>query len=98
MFRYSHAQVKNKQINAFHARGSSAKEKINLNKVLICYMMHGTSLYIWTNNGMEDLELVSNHASNLYYMSDDVVFFMKTKAITVGTKTIEQSKIYMVES
>jgi hypothetical protein len=64
----------------------------------MCYMMHGTSLYGWTNNGMEDLELISNNASNLYYLSDDVVFYMRTKSITVGTKHVEQSKIYMVES
>jgi len=48
----------NNEINAFHVRGSSAKEKINLNKDLICYMMHGTNLYAWTDNGNNVIEKV----------------------------------------
>jgi len=39
------------QMLAFHARGSSAKEKINLNEILIMYMMHGGNLYCWADNG-----------------------------------------------
>jgi len=38
---------------AFHCRSSSKKEKINLNEILICYMLHGTNLYMWADDGKD---------------------------------------------
>ena len=61
-------------------------------------MMHGKSLYGWTNNGEEKLELIANNASNMYYLSDDVLFFLKTREMKVGQRTVENSRIYMIES
>ena len=34
----------------FHVRSSSKKEKINMNEILICYMLHGTNLFAWSDN------------------------------------------------
>ena len=48
---YSWSQVDHQILNGFHVRASSAKEKINLNKVLITYMLHGTDLWSWTGKG-----------------------------------------------
>lgn len=45
LIRYSFDEVGHEQMVAFHARSSSVKEKINLNKSLIFYMMHGTTLW-----------------------------------------------------
>ena len=42
---YSFDKVDHKRMVAFHARSSSVKEKINLNKSLIFYMLHGTTLW-----------------------------------------------------
>ena len=39
------------EIKGFHVRGSSKKEKINLNEILIFYMLHGTDLWSWSDNG-----------------------------------------------
>lgn len=50
VFEYSFDLVDGKLLQSFHVRGSSKKEKINLNKVLICYMMHGTTLWAVTQN------------------------------------------------
>ena len=47
IFKYSMNQVNNSTITSFHVRGSSAKEKINLNKQLMIYVMHGHHLYGW---------------------------------------------------
>jgi hypothetical protein len=38
-------------LKGFHVRGSSKKEKINLNEILIFYMLHGTDLWSWSDNG-----------------------------------------------
>lgn len=48
LIKYSRAQVNDQLITGFHVRGSSHKEKINLNKSLIMYVMHGTDLYGWS--------------------------------------------------
>jgi len=69
-------------------------------------MMHGTNLYAWTDNGENIVEKVKTpgdndkgQAFNLYYMSDDVLFFMKTyKPEVIGNKKVKQSKIFMIES
>ena len=37
-------------LKGFHVRGSSKKEKINLNEILIFYMLHGTDLWSWSDN------------------------------------------------
>ena len=97
ILKYSWSQVDNQILKGFHVRASSAKEKINLNKVLITYMLHGTDLWSWTGKG-QSLELVSNNASNLYYMSDDNLCYLSTEDIIVQNKEIKHSKIWLVES
>ena len=68
----------------FHVRASSRKEKINLNKALIFFMLHGSRLYGWCENsteGKNQLTLVNSlsddsdpsagnaFCSNYYYIS-----------------------------
>ena len=84
---------------AFHARSSSVKEKINLNKSLIFYMMHGTTL--WSQMGRKGTTLfkIDDDARNLYYQSDDELFYLKTveKIIKPRDKIkikVEHSTIY----
>jgi hypothetical protein len=50
LFEYTHEEVNHESAQSFHVRGSSHKEKINLNKCLICYMLHGTKLRVWTDD------------------------------------------------
>lgn len=47
LFIYSYSDVNNQPITDFHVRASSRKEKINLNKACIAFMMHGDELYGW---------------------------------------------------
>ena len=53
--KYSFDDVHGEILTSFHVRGSSSKEKIRLNKQLMCFMMHGDRLYCWiqTGNGLE---------------------------------------------
>ena len=81
-----------------HVRGSSSKEKINLNEILICYMLHGTNLWMWADNGqcLEPKKINDAPASNLYYLSDREFFYMETTVSEVQAKSVLCSKIYMI--
>lgn len=68
ILRYSFDQVKAQKPKGFHVRGSSRKEKINLNKQLMCFMMHETDLWGWTGS---EVKLISADAHKLQYLSDD---------------------------
>lgn len=73
--KYSFDEVGDKPLLAFHARSSSAKDKINLNKILIIYMMHGTTLYSKACRDGTSLVKIDDDARNLYYQSDDEIFY-----------------------
>ena len=47
LFEYKFEDVEGMPLNDFHVRASSRKEKINLNKACIAFMMHGNILYGW---------------------------------------------------
>ena len=47
IFEYPLASVGGKAVTSFHVRGSSDKEKINLNKKLLLFMMHGSDLWCY---------------------------------------------------
>ena len=76
-------------------RGSSWKEKINLNKQTMCFMLHGQHLVGW--NGQGTVQEISSHASNMYYLSDEKVFFMDTHEHNYSTETVEHSEIFLIE-
>ena len=68
-------------------RGSSRKEKINLNKALICFLMHKNILYGWCESDGNIVTPVNSFApepdeyalcSNFYYWSDSMCFYMTT--------------------
>ena len=83
-----------KQIDKIHIRGSSSKEKIDLNKQLMIFFKLETELWGWNSN---KFERISDKAYNVYYLSDDVFFFMETEEIPVGDKKVKQSTIFKVE-
>jgi hypothetical protein len=85
IFEYSFKRVDKKKCTSFHVRGSSAKEKVNLNKKLMIFMMHEDTLYGWIEEE-KDLKEIAKNASNLYYLSDDAFFFMTTEPIDEGKK------------
>ena len=70
-----------KQIDGYHVRGSSSKEKINLNKQLMLFFKLKTELWGWNSLSFK---MISDKAHNMYYLSDDVFFFMETTEIKVG--------------
>jgi hypothetical protein len=74
----------------FHVRASSRKEKINLNKALMFFMMHGSTLYGWCEgdgskvtpvNSFLEEPIPDAHCSNYYYLSDDSLFYMTSQEI-----------------
>ena len=95
--KYPFSQVGGKGVTDFHVRGSSYKEKINLNTKLLIFIMHGSDL--WCQKASGDLVLVSENAFNLYYLSDDKIFFMHTfpEPVRVGKEDVIHSCILMIE-
>ena len=47
LLEYSVDDVDDGRLIAFHARSSSNKEKINLNKNLMAFMLHDQKLFYW---------------------------------------------------
>lgn len=96
LFKYSFDEVNDEAVTAFHCRGSSHKEKINLNKALIIYILHGNQLMSWVK-GNAELQHVDKGArvSNLYYMSDEVCYYLvtETKKDPVTRKRLEVSHV-----
>jgi hypothetical protein len=46
---YAFADVDYQVNRSFHVRASSKKEKINLNKKLMMFIVHGSKLYYWVD-------------------------------------------------
>ena len=87
LLEYKTSEVQNQLITEFHVRSSSWKEKVNLNRSLICFMMHGNILYGWCQAEGGSITPVNHFApdpkddafcSNFYYYSDDSIFYMTT--------------------
>lgn len=77
-FRYSMNSVEHQKVRGFHVRGSSHKEKINISDMLVAYIMHGDTLWCYVQNNKK-LVQVDTNAYNLYYLSDNTVFYTKTE-------------------
>ena len=58
-------------------------------------MLHGKKLVGWDGTGVH--EVISTNARNMYYLSDDKVFFMETHDHQYGHTLVEHSKIKLVE-
>ena len=80
IFKYSFDDVGGSLLKGFHVRGSSVKEKINLNKKLMLFMQHESTLWAW-KYGDTSLSKIDENVSNMYYQSDDQIFYMTTKEI-----------------
>lgn len=76
---YDFAEIDHEPMIQFQVRSSSKKEKINLNKALTFYMQHGKSLYTITDK----LKKVDDNVSNLNFMNEGIIYYMKTKQIEV---------------
>ena len=107
LFSYSYAQVNHQPISDFHVRASSRKEKINLNRACIAFMMHGDILYGWCQkdgnkvtpvNCFSEDQNPNSKCSNYYYLSDDIIFFMVTEDRRMGSYVVKHSSIKMVEA
>ena len=80
IFEYSNAEVQNQKAQTFIVRGSSRKEKIDLNMDLICYMLHGNSLRVWTDDDHDSLEYVLEDdpkITDITLMDENTFFFKK---------------------
>ena len=83
ILRYSFQEVNNDELKSFHVRGSSKKEKINLNKQLMIFVMHGNTLYNWVNkkdqeefDANEDfIEAIDYNCSPFKYYNDEIIFY-----------------------
>lgn len=90
--------VKHQKVRGFHVRGSSHKEKINISDMLVAYIMHGDDLWCYVQNNKK-LHHVDDCAYNLYYMSDNTVFYAKTEfGRKVGELAVDHSHIMMIET
>lgn len=60
-------------------------------------MLHGTDLWCYKQSG--EHVLISENATNLYYLSDDKIFYMHTdpEPLKIGEREVEHSHIYMIE-
>ena len=87
--------VGSESVTGFHCRGSSHKEKINLNKQTMVFMLHEEQLIGWPGQGEpKKINEEDKPASNFYYLSDDKLFFMTTEEKEYGELEVEHSKIY----
>lgn len=59
------------------------------------FALHGNILVGWDGTGKH--EIISKVAKNLYYLSDDKVFFKETHDHRYGEAMVEHSKIFLVE-
>ena len=94
LFRYDFDEIDHAPLSEFQVRSSSKKEKINLNKALTFYMLHGDTLWTIT----EKLEKVDEHCYNLNFMDEGIIYYRKTTEIEVEGKQIQHSVIKMVET
>ena len=61
----------------------------------MCFMLHQDELWAYSSNS--NIEKVSGKAHNLYYLSEDKVFFMESSNVDNGAKTVTNSVIMMIE-
>ena len=55
-YRFEDVGGKENKMKSFHVRASSKKEKINLNKKLMVFLIHGDTLYYWVDGKFKDLK------------------------------------------
>lgn len=89
----------------FHVRNSSEDDAIDLNKQLIIYVFHGTSLFSWTRllhhhdkGNLGNFQQIGSNISNYQFVSEDCFMFLETTTINVKGEEIEHSVIKIVES
>ena len=59
---YTAEDVEDMPLTGFQVRASSRKEKINLNRALICFLMHGNVLYGWCESDGNKVTPVNSFA------------------------------------
>lgn len=61
------------------------------------FMLHGETLVGWCGTLDHSQDVLSDHARNMYYLSDDKFFFMNTHEHHYGQEIVEHSKIMLAE-
>ena len=82
MLEYDFYEVDSEELNSFHVRSSSVKERINLNKNLFAFMLHGTKLVVWRGIEGMSIEVVDHNVHNFTFENDEVIYYMRTVDIT----------------
>ena len=77
-FEYEKAQVNDEQIFDMHIRGSSAKDRINVNKKLVAFFLHSGSCYFWCE-GRDMLTKVTDTISVAFDRIDDEDIFLAVR-------------------
>lgn len=78
VMRYCFTKVAGLPVTNFHARPSSHKEKIDLNKIEMFFMMHGTTLFCFSKG---TLKVVSENAYQLVYQNEEKIYFRSQRKI-----------------
>ena len=82
-------------VKAFHVRSSSGKEKIQMNKILQIFVLHGDVLLGWKEGA--EIEIISQDAFNYQYFGDDSFYFQEINHHEVNEEFLFNSDIKMVE-
>lgn len=75
--KYTFEDVNFQKNKSFHVRASSKKEKINLNKKLMVFLIHGDTLYYWVD-GKDKIEQIDTGTTSFKYFNDEKIFYRTT--------------------
>ena len=59
-------------------------------------MLHQDELWAYIE-GNEAIEIISDKAHNLYYFSEDKIFFQETVTVEIANRVVKKSAIMMIE-
>ena len=95
VLRYPFSEVAGNMVKAFHVRSSSGKEKIQMNKILQIFVLHGDVLIGWKEGA--EIDIISQNAFNYQYFGDDSFYFQEINHHEVNEEFLFNSDIKMVE-
>lgn len=85
IFEYSEKHVDKRALLAIHVRGSSRKEKSDINQMRVIFFLHQgkdqNKIYFWIDNKDDDKKplFLSDTVSNKFYVHDPNAFFFLDK-------------------
>ena len=80
IYEYKHADVDNRDLLKVYARGSSRKQKIDVNNKLVIFFLHRGAIYSWTQFDAHScakikINFVSQTCSTEFYMHSTNQFY-----------------------